>query len=288
MDVEFVVELEEGGEADRSAGRDGRRDHQHRLAARVRQRPRQRPQDGHKRHGRLARQGLRDGALGRAPADRLPGALRRRHRRRVDGPRPPEEPAAEEGRSAPPPSPRRREVVRHPGLDRVEDERASQDRRVLPALLGRVAGKTLDGGLAVRRGIPVSGCAGERAGVEPGRARPRAARRFAGGRCSGGSGRRSCWSSRTTDTGRSPNGRRSVGRSTSRSRNRCTGGSRSRRRRRGRCSSTRPPSSSATHTAWPSASSRRSRGPTGSTTAAAPWRPGGRRGSRRTRRSRHR
>ena len=30
---------EEGGEADRAAGRDGRRDHQHRLAARVRQRP---------------------------------------------------------------------------------------------------------------------------------------------------------------------------------------------------------------------------------------------------------
>ena len=99
---------EEGGEADRAAGRDGRRDHQHRLAARVRQRPRQRPQDGHERHGRLARQGLRDGALGRAPADRLPGALRRRHRRRVDGPLPARRTGCRRRPTPRPPSPRRR------------------------------------------------------------------------------------------------------------------------------------------------------------------------------------
>ncbi len=98
MDVRVRRRAEERGQADRAAGRDGRRDHQHRLAARVRQRPRQWPQDGHERHGRLARQGLRDGDLGRAPVDRLPGAVRRRHGRRFDGPLPAQDPTAEVGR----------------------------------------------------------------------------------------------------------------------------------------------------------------------------------------------
>jgi acetamidase/formamidase len=98
MDVEFVVELKKAAGLNRAAGRDGRGDHQHWLTARIRQRPGQRPEDGHQRHGRLAGQGLRDGALGGAPTDRLPGALRRSHGRRVDGTSPAEEPAAEEGR----------------------------------------------------------------------------------------------------------------------------------------------------------------------------------------------
>ena len=277
---------EEGGEADRAAGRDGRRDHQHRLAARVRQRPRQRPQDGHERHGRLARQGLRDGALGRAPVDRLPGALRRRHRRRVDGPLPAEEPAAEAGRRARHQVRGDGETARRPRPDRLEDERAPQDRRVHPALLGRAAGEALDGGLAVRQGIPVSDRAGERAGVEPGRARPRAARRLAGGdvppgRAEGPAGRAEL----QVPGGHRPGGGTAGGRRVVRAvgalgvQGRGGGGGQGARRRdrllpprrarRGRASA-----------------GRRSRGRTGSTTPAAPWRPGGPRGSRRTRRSR--
>ena len=185
--------------------------------------------------------------------DRLPGALRRRHRRRLDGPLPAEGSAAEEGRRPPP--------RRHRGdgeARRRRSARSPRRRKACARSMGssRSTGTRPQGKLWMEvsrfdKEFLVSGCAGERAGVEPGRARPRAARRLAGGRRSAGSGRKSCWSSRTTSTGRSPIGRPSGGRSTSRSRSRCTGASRSRPRRKARCSSTRPPSSSATPTAWP-------------------------------------
>ena len=73
------------------------------------------------------------------------------------------------------------ETARRPRPDRVEDENAPQDRRVHPALLRRGTREALDGGLAVRPRILVSSRTGDRAGVEPGRARSRAAWRFACG-----------------------------------------------------------------------------------------------------------
>ena len=194
---------EEGREADRPAGRDGRRDHQHRLAARVRQRPRQRPQDGHQRHGRVARQGLRHGALGRPPADRLPGALRRGHRRRLDGPLRCRRTGCRRR------STRRSHQARGdrrsrptPRSDRREDARAPQDRRLHPALLGRAArassgwrsrGSTTNSSIRSRWR---PGSARTRSGSTAGSSASRGWWR------SGGSGRRSCWSSRTTSTGR--------------------------------------------------------------------------------------
>ncbi len=130
--------------------------------------------------------------------DRLPGALRRHHRRRVDGPLPAEEPAAEERPTRRPASPRRRRRPLPPlgpiasktkGLRKIDG--------FIPLYWDEPQGEALDGDLAVRQGILVSDRAGERAGVEPGRARPRAARRVAGGHVPAVSGRRSCWSSRT-------------------------------------------------------------------------------------------